>query len=80
MGEPPYHLRKTRKCASPWIFTMKTHSWLPFVHAILLQKQSTIFGFGREVKREKERQESVDLLQKNVYLFKFDLRLVYLIY
>ena len=32
MGEPPYHLRKTRKCASTWISTMKTHSWLPLTH------------------------------------------------
>ena len=58
MGEPPYHLRKTRSVLALAVFTMKTQLLLPYVHAKRLQKP-VIFGFGREERREFERDKTL---------------------
>ena len=55
MGEPPYHLRKTCKCASTWISTMKTHSCLPWNSRFWWTKPETFQPFGLEKEKENER-------------------------
>ena len=57
MGEPPYHLRKTRMCASTWIFATKIHPCFPLAHGIWGSKPVHILVLGvrrRENLREKE--------------------------
>ena len=74
MGEPPYHLRMFRKCASTWVFATKTHSCLPHAHGFVMKTVSDFCPFGREPKeRNGERRSCVivgqTLFQKGLYIF-----------
>ena len=55
MGEPPYHLRKTRSVLALAVFTMKTQPLLPYVHAKTGFKTVHILVVGREEKERNER-------------------------
>ena len=56
MGEPPYHLRKSRKCASTWVFATKTHPCFPMAHGNWLQKPVN-FGCWAWARREEMREK-----------------------
>ena len=57
MGEPPYHLRKTPKCASTWIFTMKTHSSSPWTHGFWRTKTESFAPWAWTRREEREMKE-----------------------